>query len=590
MKKQDASGGLWTLGRRGSLSRSLFTIIICLFILPSLLLGVVFQIRAYLVVEEDYETIALDLVSRVSNQLHYRMLLYETMLEGVSRNEVLNQRLAASYDTMLSRWETTRYVEQSFSYIYDELPGIVDFRIYHTNESLVEDGGVLWKPAGRPLGAETDAQWFARATSLRFTDWQVQLGARGPEAILSAAIGTSSQRVNGAVYLRMSLQRVFGDELAATPYSGSQYAIADAAGRVILATDPALIGLAIGDTAYDAFPYDGSGAASKAEGSFVRAFSAINDGWVLYGQVPFSDLRRNTLVTSLWQGLCVGAVLLIGLGTILLIVRNYSVRLRRLDRRMRTLSHGEMNVSLPVNASDELGAVEERFNRMARHIQELMRQLEEQKQRELEEAIRTIESYVNPHFLYNTLGLIRWRALDDGDQVLCDLVDDMTTYYRLSLSGGRSVVTIGDEVSHLEAYIAIQQRRYDDSVAIGWNVDDRALEAFTPKNILQTIVENSYVHGLIPEREGNRISIAVTTDERRVRFEIADNGVGIPAEKLARILDEDAETGVGIRSVRQRLRMYFGDDMRMDIQSEGGTRVFIEIPYCLTEPKPLRGA
>lgn len=571
--------------------------VVLLFIVPSVLLGLIFQQQSNRVIGQNYESIALDLVSRVADQLHFRVMLYETMIEGVARNELLNKNLAARHESMIENWETARYVHQSFSYVYDELPGILDFRIYHNNETLIEDGGILWKPGDRMYMGELDSDLFVQVMSGKRLSWRIDVNRRANmvEVLLSTRIGLSLAQGNGAVFLRMSMQSAFGDALAATEYSGSSCCVADGNGVVILATDSKLMGLPLSETHFgvqDFTSEDDASVLARSDQYGVHTRTDVGNGWTLYGFVPFYELRRSTDQAAFWQRVCIISVLMIGLGAIMLIVRNFTTRLRRLDQRMRTLSHGELNVSLPVQAQDDLGLVEERFNRMARHMQDLMSEMEIRKQREMEEAIRVMESYVNPHFLYNTLSLIRWRALDNDDPVLCDLVDDMTTYYRLSLSGGRSVVTIGDEITHLEAYIAIQQRRYDGQVDVDWDVDEAAMPAYTPKNILQTIVENSYVHGLIPEKPGNRITISVVREGERVRFALTDNGVGMDEASLTQVMSEDSELkSIGIHSVRKRLRMYYGDDMQMEIESRPGegVRVFIEIPFSLEEPSTQRG-
>lgn len=568
------------------------------FLLPSLVVSVFFQAYTNWALSANYGLIVLDSVSRVASQMEYRIELYEMLIEGVARNEALNEQLAHRYGSMMENWTAVRTVEQSFVYVYDMLPGILDFRIYHQNDSLVEDGGILWRPEGRNIfREETDTDWYRRVRARKQREWRIWVDPRtampGSEAFLSTRVGITPDAVaNGAVLLRLSLQRAFGDVLAPTRYADSSFVVADA-GAVLLATHARLVGADMSDTPFaDLAQEEGVVDEVMNLRSGVGTRVRLGNGWTLYGMIPLEALRASTQHSALLQLLCAVGLVLIGVLSILLMGRNISMRLKRLDQTMRTFSHGEMNVSLQADPSDELGAVEERFNRMARRLQDLVAQVEERKRREMEEAIRAMESYVNPHFLYNTLSLIRWRALDDQDEELCALVDDMTTYYRLSLSGGRSVVLVGDEIAHLEAYIAIQQRRYNDSVCVLWQVDEPALEAYTPKNILQTLVENSYVHGLIPEKPGNRIDITVKTDGLTVRFEIADNGVGMEAERLQTILSDtgDVNPGIGIRSVRQRLGLYFGNKMKMEIFSrpQEGTRVVIEIPYCLEEPSAGR--
>ena len=169
----------------------------------------------------------------------------------------------------------------------------------------------------------------------------------------------------------------------------------------------------------------------------------------------------------------------------------------------------------------------------------------------------------------------------------------MTTYYRLSLSGGRSVVTVSDELAHLQSYVDIQQLRWGDRVSVEYDIDSAILEAYTPKNILQTIVENCYVHSLVPGRSDHVIRIIAKQENANITFVVSDNGMGIEPDKLAYLNREDDMeiSGIGIRSVRQRLKMYFGNNMTMQLSSEmgKGTSVLIRIPYCSQEPTIIGG-
>lgn len=584
--------------RRNSLSRRMLTMALAFFALPSILLGLAFQTLLLDAVHVNYEALAMDSASRIADQLEYRMSLYEVLLEGVARNADLGQRLRAEYPGMYSNWETVRYIDNSFSYVYGELPGVQQFRVYHRNDSLVEDGSILWKPTGRKFADGTDIEWYERASTAKKFEWLIYPKTSNPVemiAVLSACVSNTGNDVAGVVYLQLSMQRAFNDAIKATQYTSGSYAVIDHKNQLILSTESAMLGQNILQTPLavhaKSLPYQMTTVSKIDEEIVVQ--SKLNNDWHLICRVPMSEFEQSTKRITLLQMLCTICVLAAGVVSIAMVVRNYSHRLRQLDERLRTMTHGELNVSLPVSGTDELTSVEIRFNRMVKRVNELMGVVENQKMREMEETIRTMESYVNPHFLYNTLSLVRWRALDNDDDELCGLVDDMTTYYRLSLSGGRSVVLIQDEVTHLDAYIAIQQRRYSDSVNVVWDIDEQALMAYTPKNILQTIVENSYVHGLIPEKEHNEIRVCVQKVDDKVCFTLTDNGMGMSAQRLETLEsdDEKINRGIGIRSVRQRLKLYFGQNMKMKITSkqEEGTSVYIEIPHCTNEPTIMGG-
>ena len=573
-------------GRRFPLSLIVTASALMIFVIGTLLLNVYIDSRRRSTYDRTYESLAMDAVSRTVSQLSFRISLYETQMTGIAFTEELYNQLLRTYPDFISQWATLRSMEQAYQYVHSLLPGITQFRIYHDNPSFLENGGLLWKPGNRLLDGNREKDWYMQHLTSGRPEWSVYAHPYSGESysVLSTGIPRGAAGCVGVIYLRLSNLSAFGSALKG---DRAQHALADPNGIIFLATDPALQGKSLEDTAFPSLTSArisayGSDTVSTETADGFHILNRLGNGWQLYSFVPMAGLSANLNRLNILYRIGVMIVVALGAAAVLTVLHYFRFRLKKLSRRLQS------DVPELVHPGIEQTALSDQVDQVEAHYGHLVRQMKDLRLREMEEAMRAMESYVNPHFLYNTLGLIRWRALDDGDEELCQLVDDMTTYYRLSLSGGKSVVTVADEMAHLEAYISIQQRRWGDMVQAETQTDPEALESYVPKNILQTIVENCYVHGMVPGRSGLHVYVRVRRDHDQVMFTVEDDGMGIEPERLAFLNREDDTeiTGIGIRSVRQRLLMYYGSDMTMHISSEmgRGTRVLIRIPFSLTEP------
>ena len=216
--------------------------------------------------------------------------------------------------------------------------------------------------------------------------------------------------------------------------------------------------------------------------------------------------------------------------------------------------------------------------------EEMMEQMkiENETKRELEMAI--LQAQINPHFLYNTLYSIQQLYGMGEHQQASQMVANLSSFFRLSLSKGREIIPIRDEVEHLKNYIAIQQMRYDQ-LTYDLCIDDDILDNSIVKLTLQPLVENAIYHGLFGIRRGV-IRILGHWENEDIVFKIIDNGSGMPAERVE-LLNRAVRTGdwselpsvYGIKNVQQRIRLYCGENYGLYFKSEAGkgTRVIVRI-------------
>lgn len=206
--------------------------------------------------------------------------------------------------------------------------------------------------------------------------------------------------------------------------------------------------------------------------------------------------------------------------------------------------------------------------------------LAEHQQLLLKARMDALTSQINPHFLFNTLNTVSSLIRHDPDMARVVLVK-LSNILRRLLRKHETFVPLREELSFIDDYLDIEVARYGrENLHIVKEIEEQTLDHFVPSMLLQPIVENSIKHGLAPRLEGGEIHIRTRQQENRLIIEVEDNGVGIPADRLHRL----AAQGIGISNVHERLKLLYGDEFRMQIESHPGrgTRIRIEVPELVS--------
>jgi two-component system LytT family sensor kinase len=208
------------------------------------------------------------------------------------------------------------------------------------------------------------------------------------------------------------------------------------------------------------------------------------------------------------------------------------------------------------------------------------KKLEEQERLLVEARLAALTSQINPHFLFNTLNSVSSLIRTDPNQARIMLVK-LSKVLRRLLRKHENFSTLRDELSFIEDYLSIEVVRFGDKLRFEKNVADDTLDMLVPSMLLQPLVENSIKHGLSSKVEGGTIRIRTTRSESKLHLLVEDDGVGIPEAKLDTVLDH----GIGVSNVNERLKVLFGSDYRMWIESQPGcgTRIQIEVPELQTD-------
>jgi len=237
---------------------------------------------------------------------------------------------------------------------------------------------------------------------------------------------------------------------------------------------------------------------------------------------------------------------------------------------------------------DEFGILYGAFKKMTARLDHSIEESYGMRIKQKEVELATLHSQITPHLLYNTLDSIYWYALSSGNTNVGDMVKDLSKLLRIGLSKGKTVISIGEELEHVQAYSRLQQKRYPNTLQIHWDVDETLLSCASPKVILQPLVENAIFHGVSGMDGEGEIRVAIARSEGEVLMTVEDNGfLPVDMDRLESILaGETNDKGYGIRNVHQRIRLHFGEayGLRYERREEGGLRVIVRMPMRPSAP------
>ncbi|MDO5573730.1 MAG: sensor histidine kinase [bacterium] len=255
------------------------------------------------------------------------------------------------------------------------------------------------------------------------------------------------------------------------------------------------------------------------------------------------------------------------------------------------ISEGDFSVRTKIDTSDEIAVLGESVNEMTEKLEVMVNKIKEDERKMRYAELRLLQEQINPHFLYNTLDTIVWLIEGKDSENAVKMVVSLSEFFRLVLSKGKEYITIQEEELHILSYLQIQQARYRDILEYDVDISQEIYPYKILKMTLQPLVENALYHGIKYKRAKGKITITGSLKNQKIYLMVEDNGVGMEQEELEQLRIEiqrpckETESGFGLANVNERIRMNFGAEYGMTIESAKGegTRVRIVIPAELFE-------
>lgn len=335
-------------------------------------------------------------------------------------------------------------------------------------------------------------------------------------------------------------------------------------------------------------------AAGKKEGIYDETFHGerrkvlVNTisytGWKLVGVIPYSTFTHGMVNVRLF------IVLIILLMAMMLafVNRLISVRISRpilkLSDSVKSYEAGE-KPSIYIGGSQEIRHLGYSIQSSYEQIDQLMKRIVLEQNERRKSELDALQSQINPHFLYNALESITWMVEGERNDEAVFMISQLAKLFRISLSKGRTVISIRDEFQHAQSYMNIQKVRYKNAFTVTFEADPEVYTYCTVKLILQPILENSINYGVSAMDEGGEIRVTGRCEEGRIILAVTDNGIGMSEEAVKYVLTDSGRvpkrgSGVGLINVNNRIQLLFGKEYGLKVESEPdeGTTVSIILP------------
>lgn len=309
-------------------------------------------------------------------------------------------------------------------------------------------------------------------------------------------------------------------------------------------------------------------------------------GWKIIGVTPEMGLALNNLKTNLFLVFVLTFFIFILTLINAYISSRITTPIHKLEISVNELEAGKLDTEVYQGGSYEIRHLGRSIGDMAKRIQTLMDDIVAEHESKRKSEFDTLQSQINPHFLYNTLDIIVWMIENEQKDEAVKVVTALARFFRISLSKGKSIITVGDEIEHIRNYLMIQQKRFKNKFTYRIENEPDVLALASLKLMLQPLVENAIYHGMEFMDGDGEILVRVYLENGDLWFAIQDNGLGMTKEQVDSLLSDKPHavskkgSGIGVKNVNERIHLYFGEEYGLRIESEPdeGTKIVIHLP------------
>lgn len=307
-----------------------------------------------------------------------------------------------------------------------------------------------------------------------------------------------------------------------------------------------------------------------------------NAGWYVVSVIPYEYL-------NLESGKIRNQIILLGAGCFLLAIilsfiftQSIAGPLHRLIKAMNQVKQGNLAVDIDDAHQDEIAEVTRNFNTMVQEIRKLLKDIQQQETQKRDVQFKALQAQINPHFLANILNTAKLLAGAQKAKNLESLLASLIQLLQVSMGKEDDFITVRKEIDYLRNYLNLQEFRYYNKFLVNLEIEAAILDNRLPKFLLQPILENAIIHGIGLKKGQGIIGVKGFTDGRKMIFAITDDGMGMTRDEIRRVLGEAEESenhfcGIGIKNVQERIRLYFGEEYGLHIESSPNYFTTVEI-------------
>ena len=508
--------------------------------------------RSVLDLDDEFKRYA-ELAKLITNDENVNDILSTIYLDDNRINEKFDLSVAPSLDTF-------KYFHNEVSKITIYTDRIVDYK----NKYLA------------PIEELKKADWYDNIADSRNNNWIANTDEK-TIVLVRKMQALEENGITGYFYEKINYDNVFED-LSENISDNYGICVSDSLGQNIYSYDT----FTDKNKEYNlSLPEITKKYPDKNKDYFIVKKSIPETGWNVWLYKPEklmgTSIRQINIITFGGTLVCLVATFMCIRFTAIFV----TTRIGKLQKAVARVEKEDFSYTLNTASQDEIGELITSFSKMERKLNYLINEVYKSRIKEKEYEMKALQAQINPHFLYNTLSLINWKAIEAGKRDISKITLALSAFYRTSLNKGNNITHISGEIENMRSYLSIQLMLHDDGFDVTEDIDDSVLEYTCPNLILQPLIENAIDHGIdvMPGDRRGTISVICKDMDTYIQFVIKDNGIGMTKEQTVKILTKDSK-GYGVRNVNERLKLCYGEEYPMIIKSKEntGTEVIITIP------------
>lgn len=547
----------------------LITTYILLGVIPMTIMGLVWynQTRTILMKQEksSIENYLTQAVSNMDNQLR----IYNNLSDYIAFNQQISHVVSHEYDSYYDMYN-------QFSNVLD--PMLASLKYFHSDINQItiytKNNVVKHNTTLAPITEIENEDWYKIIKGNNDIHWFVSQDEKKVFCVRNIPTLENNYEV-GVLYVQVDYEKLF-ESFKQMNDSNYGIFIMDELGDNIFNFDQFEDLNKSRKMTFDEF---NKGIGKENIYTIVTAHS-MNNNWTVSLYKPQKLIYEST--NFMITGNVIAIILLIVFSVIITSVLSKVMvsGLEKLRANMEEVEKGNMEITVKSNNEDEVGALIRGFEKMIIQIKALIEDVYESRLIQKDYEMKALQAQINPHFLYNSLSLINWMALETDQEDISKITLSLSTFYRTALNKGKNILRVRDEIKNMRSYLDIQLMMHDHEFDVDVEIDECILDYNILNLILQPLIENAIDHGIDLKTDGRGgIKIIGKKQNDEIVLIVSDNGVGMSKEQAESILTNKSN-GYGVKNVNERIKLYYGEQYQLKIESEIGigTKVKVTIP------------
>ncbi|WP_163539701.1 sensor histidine kinase [Gracilibacillus sp. YIM 98692] len=359
--------------------------------------------------------------------------------------------------------------------------------------------------------------------------------------------------------------------------TNSEYFLTDQDGEVYSSVDEAMITQTL---PYDVNTNDYQIVKRNDEDYFLVSHPVSYSDWRLVSVVPYQDTIGNINTMTRTTIIIQGALLLLFLIGLIVLVREATKPLSELNTVTKSVEQGDLTRRAKLSGNHDIAKLGYSFNDMLDTVEEMIEQIRLREQEKRTAELEMLQAQINPHFLFNVLNAIRLQIKLQGDKNSAELIHALSSLLRMTINRNNPFISLEEELDIIEHYTRLMNFRHQHEVELMINIESDAKKVEVPRFFLQPVIENAVIHGY-NEGKGSIVINGSILDRKLLKLQVTDDGIGMSEETLEKIREKifqtesssqtknhQSFTGIGIQNVYQRMKMIYGDQFSMELDSE----------------------